>query len=198
MTSPRVARAVVVAWLALALVGAAGAGPVTDQLKTEIDRVIAVLDDPALKGPAKSQERRQAIRTITDEVFDWTEMARRALGRHWPEISAAEQGEFVPLFRDLIERTYISKLEQYSGEKLQYAGELMDGTQATVRTKVLLKNGNEAPIDYRLSREGDRWRVYDVLIENVSLVGNYRTQFDGIIRSSSYDELVKRIRARSS
>lgn len=198
MSSPRVARAVAFAWLALALVGPAAAGPVTDQLKPEIERVVAVLENPALKGPAKTAERRQAIRAITDEVFDWAEMARRSLGRHWSERTAAEQGEFVPLFRDLIERAYISKLEQYSGEKVQYAGELMDGKQATVRTKVMLKSGNEAPIDYRLSREGDRWRIYDVLIENVSLVSNYRTQFDGIIRSSSYDELVKRIRARSS
>ncbi len=198
MTSPRLIEAVVLAWLGLALVGVAGAGPVTDQLRPEIERVIAVLSDPALKGPAKIQERRQAIRSITDEVFNWAEMARRCLGRHWPERTAAEQGEFVPLFRDLIERAYISKLEQYSGEKVQYAGELVNGAQATVRTKVLLKSGNEAPIDYRLSREGDRWRIYDVLIENVSLVSNYRTQFDGILRSSSYDELLKRIRARSS
>ena len=177
---------------------AALAGPATDRLKPEIDRVIATLDNPAFKGESKAGERRQAIRGITDGVFDWTEMAKRALGRHWAGRTPAEQQEFVGLFRDLLERAYIAKIERYSGEPITFAGELADGDLTTVRTKIFSRQGQEVAIDYRMLREGDRWRVYDVLIEGISLVNNYRTQFDGIIKTSSYEELVKKLKARTS
>ena len=176
----------------------ATAAPASDQLKPEIDRVVATLENPALKGERKSQERRQEIRSITDGIFDWTEMARRSLGRHWAGRTEVERREFVTLFRNLIERAYISKIEGYGGEKLAFVGEAVDGDQATVRTKIVTRQNQEVPIDYRMSRQGDRWRIYDVIIEGISLISNYRTQFDGIIRTSSYEELVKKIKMRSS
>ena len=187
----------VAAVLALLVTGGASgalAGPATDRLKPEIDRVLATLEDPALKGAGKAGERRQVIRSVTDGVFDWTEMARRALGKHWAGRTPAEQQEFVALFRDLLERAYVTKIETYTGEPIAYVGESVDGDQATVRTKITTKQNQEVPIDYRMLR----WRVYDVLVEGVSLVGNYRTQFDGIIKASSYEELVKKLKARAS
>jgi len=179
------------------------AGPATDRLNPEIDRVIAILDDPSLKGESKAAARRRALRGTTDGVFDWTEMAKRALGRHWAERTPAAQQEFVGLFRDLIERpdrrACIGKIERYSGEPISYAGEVVDGDQATVRTKILSRQGQEIIIDYRMLREGgDQWRVYDVPVEGISLVNNYRTQCDGIIKTGSYKELVKRLKALAS
>ena len=188
----------VVFFLVVGIAACALAGPATDGLKPEIDHVIATLENPALKGESKAGERRQVIRTITDGVFDWTEMAKRALGRHWAGRTPAEQQEFVGLFRDLLERAYIAKIERYSGEPITFAGELADGDLTTVRTKIFSRQGQEVAIDYRMLREGDRWRVYDVLIEGISLVNNYRTQFDGIIKTSSYEELVKKLKARTS
>jgi len=198
MTHRRLVRSVAVALLVLAGAATAFAGPATERLKPEIDRVIATLDSPALRGEGKAEERRQALRTITDGVFDWAEMARRSLGRHWTGRTAAEQEEFVGLFRDLLERAYLSKIERYSNEPILYLGESVDGDQAMVRTKIVTKQNQEVPIDYRMSRQGDRWRVYDVLVEKISLVANYRTQFDGIIKASSYEELVKKLKARTS
>ncbi len=198
MTHRRIVGDIAVALLVLALAPGAMAGPAADRLKPEIDRVIATLDNPALRGPSKTQERRQTIRSITDGVFDWTEMSRRALGRHWAPRTPAEQQEFTALFRDLIERAYVSKIERYNGEPIAFVGESIDGNQATVRTRITTKQNQEVPIDYRMNRQGDRWLIYDVLVENISLVGNYRTQFDGIIKTSSYEELVKRLKARAS
>ncbi len=198
MTYHSVIRGVVAALLVLGAAAGAQAGPATDRLKPEVDRVLGVLENPGLRGPAKTQDRRQAIRAITDGVFDWTEMARRALGRHWNARTPAEQQEFVGLFRDLLERAYVAKIEKYRGEKLAYAGERNDGDQAMVRTRVETKPGQEVGIDYRMSRQGSRWMVIDVLVENISLVGNYRSQFDDVIKTSSFEELVRKIRTRTS
>jgi phospholipid transport system substrate-binding protein len=184
--------------LVLGLAASAAAGPATDHLKPAVDGVLAALENPALKGQARAEQRRLALRALTDGVFDWTEMARRSLGRHWAARTPAEQQEFVGLFRDLLERAYLSKIERYSGERLVYVGEAADGDQATVRTKLVTKADQEVAMDYRMLRRGGGWRIYDVVIENISLVGNYRTQFDGIIKTSSYEELVKRIRTRAS
>jgi phospholipid transport system substrate-binding protein len=198
MTYHSVIRGVVAGLLVLGAAAGAQAGPATDRLKPEVERVLGVLENPALRGEAKTQDRRQAIRAITDGVFDWTEMARRALGRHWNARTPAEQQEFVGLFRDLIERAYVAKIEKYRGEKLAYAGERNDGDQAMVRTRVETKPGQEVGIDYRMSRQGSRWMVIDVLVENISLVGNYRSQFDDVIKTSSFEELVRKIRTRTS
>jgi len=188
-----------VAWalfLALLMAQTALAGPATEQLKTEIDRAVKVLEDPALKAADKAGERRQAIRRVSDGVFDWKEMARRALGQHWQARSEAEREEFVALFTDLLEHSYMTKIEGYSGEKITYAGESVDGDQASVRTRIITKQSQEVPVDYRMIRRGDRWLVYDVVIEGISLVGNYRTQFNKIIQTSSYAELVKKMKVK--
>ncbi len=138
-------------------------------------------------------ERRARIRAVANEIFDWQETGTRALGPSARACSPQQRQAFSPLFADLIERSYVGKLELYSGEKIVYAAESLDGDQATVRTKLITKSNTEIPIDYRMLKEGDRWRTYDVTIEGVSLVANYRTQFNKIISQSGYPELVKKM-----
>jgi phospholipid transport system substrate-binding protein len=177
--------------------GAASAGPPTDQLKARIDLVLKVLEDPELRQETRATERREVIRRIANDTFDFREISQRSLARHWQARTPAEREEFAQLFADLLERTYIGKIEMYSGgEKIQYMGDTIDGDQAAVRTKIVTKQGTEVPIEYRLRRSGDRWLVYDVSIEGISLVSNYRAQFDRIIRASSYKVLAEKLRAK--
>jgi phospholipid transport system substrate-binding protein len=174
----------------------AHAGAPTDQLKGSIDHVIVILQDPALKQPAKLDERRQKIRTIANEIFDWQETGKRALARHWQARTPQEREEFSKLFADLLERSYVGKIEAYSGEKIVYGEEMLDGDQATVRTKLITKSGTQIPIDYQMQKTEDRWRVYDVKIENVGLVSNYRSQFNRIIQQSGYSDLIQRLKTK--
>ena len=176
---------------ALVTAGTAVAGEPTDQVRRSVDEVLKIVQSQP-DGPA----RRTAIRQAANRLFDFEETARRALGPHWQQRTPAEREEFVRLFSDLLEAAYVGKIDLYQGEKITYVGETVDGDQATVKTRIVTKQGNEVPVDYRLSREKDRWRVYDVIIEGVSLVANYRTQFNKIIQTSSYDDLVKRMRAK--
>lgn len=176
----------------------AWAGAPTDQLKAPVDEVIRILRDPRLKPDSMAAERRAAIRKEAESIFDFEETAKRSLGRHWQDLTAAEQREFVSLFTDLLERAYLVKIEHYSGEPIVYAGDSIEGESATVKTKFITKQGNEIPIEYRLLRHGDRWQVYDVFVEGVSLIANYRTQFDRILRTGSYQELARRLRANQA
>ena len=194
-------RALGLAFAALALVAfaqGAWAGTATEQLKSAIDRVLATVDNPALKGNAKIVERRAAVRKIANEIFDFTEIARRALGRYWPPLSEAQHTEFVGLFADLLGRTYLSKIELYGGEKIVYGGERLDGDVATVGTKILTKNGTEVPVDYHLFKHGDRWMIYDINVEGVSLVSNYRTQFNKVIQTNGYSALVEKMKNKQT
>jgi phospholipid transport system substrate-binding protein len=172
----------------------AAAGVPTDQLKGAVERVLKTLDDPTLKGEARLGERRVAVRKIANEIFDFSEIAKRSMARHWQPLSEAQKNEFVGLFAELLERSYISKIETYGGEKIQYTAERADGDFATVSTRIITKNGTEVPVDYRMIKRADRWLVYDVSIEGVSLVSNYRTQFNKIIQTTSYNELISKLR----
>jgi phospholipid transport system substrate-binding protein len=167
-----------------------------EQLRGAIDRVVTTLESPALKGDGKAAERRSAVRKIANEIFDFAEIARRSLGRYWQPLSETQRTEFVGLFSDLLERSYISKIELYGGEKIVYSGERVDGDLATVSTKIITKNGTEIPVDYRLFHRSDRWKVYDVNIEGISLVSNYRTQFNKIIQTGGYNTLVDRMKTK--
>jgi len=169
-----------------------------EQLKGAIDRVVSTLESPTLKGDGKAAEKRSAVRKIANEIFDFGEIARRSLGRYWQPLSEAQRTEFVGLFGDLLERSYFSKIELYGGEKIVYIGERVDGDLATVATKIISKNGTEVPVDYRLLRRGDRWMIYDVNIEGISLVSNYRTQFNKIIQTNGYNTLVDRMRTKQA
>jgi len=184
------------ALLVLATAASAFAGPATDQLKPEIDRVIATIEDPSLQSPSRSADRRQAVRAITNRIFDWTAMSKVALGRHWEARTADEREEFIPLFRELLERVFLGKIELYGAESVAYTEELPDGDDTIVRTRVTLKPSWAVDVDYRMAWQGTRWMISDVLVEHTSLVRNFRSQFDSVIKKSSYEGLVKKVRAR--
>src|SRR5262249_17442019 len=161
-----------------------------------IDMVVKILDDPALKGEGKGLDRRRAVRKVANDIFDFGEIARRALARHWQPLTDKQRTEFVALFADLLERSSISKIELYGGEQINDGAERVDGDTAAVATRISTKSGTEVPIDYRMLKRGDRWLVYDVNIEGVSLVANYRTQFNKIIQTSSYNDLVQKMKTK--
>jgi phospholipid transport system substrate-binding protein len=179
-----------------AIAASALAGPPTDVVKSTVDEVLRIVSDPALKGPENKKQRRQKAKRVIDRHFDYEEMARRSLGATWKNLSPAQRSEFVRLFGDLLEASYADKVERYTNEKVDYTREILDGTDhAEVRTVVLRKN-DRIPMDYRLYKAGGNWMVYDVVIEGVSMVSNYRSQFSRIVRESSYGELVRRLRTK--
>jgi len=193
MTQVLALAAVVVA-LVLGGVVAALAGVPTETVRDYTDAVVRVLEDPALKTDDRRAERRAAVRKIAIDIFDVQETARRALGRHWQQRTPQEREEFVQLFADLLERTYIDKIDLFGGERLKFTEEKVDGEHAVVRARVVTKQGTEVPVEARMLNRTGRWQIYDIVIENISLIGNYRSQFDRIIRSSSYGELARRLR----
>jgi phospholipid transport system substrate-binding protein len=171
----------------LSAAGPAVAGEPTDALKERVDRVVQILAQPG--------DHRAEIRRIAEDIFDFEEMSRRALGPHWNARTPEERRQFVPLFTDVLERAYIGRVESGRDGKVLYVGESVDGDEATVRTRIVTPQRTEIPVDYRMRRKDGRWRVYDVNIEGVSLVNNYRSQFNSVIQSSSYDALVERLRS---
>jgi len=181
--------------LALAVSGARAEGP-TDAVKSVVDEVLRILQDPALKAPALKRQRRDRVKQVVDRRFDYLEMAKRSLGASWRSLAAGQRQEFVRLFGELLEASYSGKIMNYQGEKVQYLKEIPeDADYAEVRTVVLRKN-DRIPMNYRLLRTDQGWMVYDVVIEGVSLVSNYRSQFSQVIRESSYSALVQRLRTK--
>lgn len=185
----------VVVWLASAA-SPCYAGAPTDTMKTTIDEVLRIVRENDLKQPNKTEERRRMLERAVGARFDYQEMSRRALGAPWNTLSDQEKQEFVDLFRTLLTNSYSDKIETYSGEGVQYLNERMEKEYAEVRTKVL-SGKTEIPLDYRLINKGDDWRVYDVVVDGISLVNNYRGQFAKIIKSSSYADLVEQLRKKS-
>jgi phospholipid transport system substrate-binding protein len=170
------------------------AGEPTNLMKQTIDNIIDILKNEELKKPERANERRSEIRKLVGERFDLEEMAKRSLALQWRKRTPEEKKEFVSLFSDLLERSYIKKIESYTDEKILYTAENIEGEYAVVRTKIITDRNVEVPIDYKLLKEKGNWEVYDVVIEGVSLVNNYRIQFNSIIRKDSYQELVKRMK----
>ncbi len=197
MTGRAMAVGIVVALVVMVAEREAWAGAPTEQLRTQIDRAIKVLEDPEMAKESRMVERRTAIRRIANEIFDFTETTRRSLGTHWQVRTPQERDEVTRLFADLLERSYIGRIETYGGERIQFLGDTIDGDQTTVRSRLITKQGMEIPVDYRMHRaSGDRWLTYDVAIEGVSLVANYRAQFNKIIQTSGYTSLVKKLAAK--
>ena len=187
--------------LSLFLVGAMAvpllaAGPM-EEIKQTTDKILSIVTNPALKAPSKTEEREKLIHQAVYERFDWEEMARRSLATHWAKRTAEEKKEFVHLFSELLEQTYMKKVEDFSGEKVLYEGETKEGDYATVKIKIVTKKEKDIPVEYRLKKKGNNWFIYDVSIEGVSLVNNYRTQFNSILLQSSYEDLVKRLREKA-
>ena len=185
-------------WLAAMAVSpsSATAGPPTEQIKATVDKALLVLKDPRLKAGAKVKERRDQLKQILFARFDFTEMAKRALGADWRRRTSAEQEEFIRLFTELLERAYTDTIESYTDEKIVYIGEKLDGGYADVASKILTSKGEEFSINYKAHLLGADWRVYDVVVENISLVNNFRSQFSRVIANASYEELVRRLKAK--
>jgi phospholipid transport system substrate-binding protein len=172
------------------------AGQATESVRVTIDEVLKILNDKELKTPAKQEDRRQRLEKVVAARFDYSEMSRRSLGAQWNQLSDKEKQEFVDLFRTLLTNTYADRVETYSGEGVQYLNERTEKEYAEVRTKVL-SGKTEIPMDYRLMNKSNDWHVYDVVVDGVSLVNNYRGQFSKILHTSSYSDLVDQLRKKS-
>jgi len=167
---------------------------VTDDVKSVVDDVVRIVSDKDMKK--NDQKRRQALKKSISTIFDYNEMAKRSLGKHWNQRSAAEKKQFSELFASLLENSYSGKIESYNNEKIVYLKEIVEEDYAEVKSRIVTARHDEFSLDYRLMREGDRWKVYDVVIEGVSLVSNYRSQFNKIIKAQGYQELVKKMKSR--
>jgi phospholipid transport system substrate-binding protein len=173
------------------------AGQPADQLAFQIDRVLAVLGDPAFRGDDRSTPRRQAVRRVTDELIDWNEMGRRTLGAHWQTLPDGDRTAFVTLFSELLKRAYLKNLDRYAGEKIVVTGDSLDGDRAVVQARVVGRDGhNGMPLDFAMVRDGDRWRVWDIRMQGTSMVGGYRAQFARLLQTETYDTVIRRLRER--
>ena len=176
-------------WLLLAAAPAVASPPTPmAQVRTNVEKVLTLLRDPQLKGDARSQQLSAALRPM----FDFRLMSQWVLALHWRQATPAQQDRFVTLFTDLLETTYLGRIEAYSGEKVEFLKQQVEGKMAQVNTQILYQN-KEIPIDYRLYHEGEQWRVFDVVIENVSLVRNFRSTYGEIIDSDGMEGLLKRM-----
>jgi len=192
------------AWLLVASAVAAPTMGPREIVQAAVSRVVLAIQradvessDPAQRSRLAMEQRRLEVRRIAADLFDFDEISRRALSRHWTARGPEEQAEFVRLFTDLLERTYLGRIESYSGEKIVYLGETVDGPFATVRSKVVTRRRGETPIDYRLHLRDGRWKVYDVLIDHASFVATYRSEFSRILQKEPYPALVERLRKQN-
>ena len=167
-----------------------------EQIRASVDKVLAILKNPQLKSAARTNERRDQLRQTISSRFDFAEMARRSLGSQWRKLSPKEQEEFVRLFTDLLERAYINRIEAYSDEKFAYVRENLDKDFAEVQSRIVTNKGEEFSLNYKVHIVNGEWKVYDVVVENISLVNNYRSQFSRIIANSSYEELIRRMKEK--
>jgi phospholipid transport system substrate-binding protein len=172
------------------------ASPVQDQLKGTIDNVLEILRDQSLKGDEKREEKKESLRRVIHERFGYAKMSQLSLARHWKERSDEEKKVFIEMFGQLLEEIYISKIDKYTDEEVVYVKEFVRGNKAQVYTKIITDTV-KIPIDYRMYKTKDgKWMVYDLVIEGVSLVGNYRSQFDQILRKEPYEKLVEDLKKK--
>lgn len=176
----------------------AWAGEPLELVKSVGERVIAILKDPTFKTADRKKDRIERLKEIINPIFDYEEMARRTLGAHWRRHTPAEQQEFLKLFRAFLEKIYAEKVDLYEGERAIFGRESIDQDYAEVESKVINSKGDESPVVYRLKRTDGRWKVYDAVVENISIVNNYRSQFDRVISKSSFDELKKLLREKGA
>lgn len=179
----------------LLIASVAFATPPTDEIKRTVDDVVRIVADKEMKK--NETKRRQALKKSISNIFDYAEMAKRSMGKHWNVRTPAEKKVFVDLFATLLENSYAGKIESYNNEKIVYVKDLVDGDYAEVKSKVVTANRDEFTLDYRLLKQNNKWMVYDVIIEGVSLVSNYRSQFNKIITANGYDKLVKKLQSKT-
>jgi phospholipid transport system substrate-binding protein len=188
--------AILVGILYLLAATALYAGIPADRVRSTTEKVLTILRDPQLKSESKKNERGEALKQAIYPQFDFAEMAKRSLGAQWQKRSSEEQRQFVELFTEVLEGAYVDTIESYNGEKILVGKEAEDKNFAEVNTKIITSKGEEVMVDYKLHQAGGDWKVYDVVVENISLVSNYRSQFNRVIAQSSYDELLRRMKAK--
>jgi len=185
--------------LVLLLPGSVGAsdGKPVDLVRDTLDRALRILNDPALQGPEKKTARTQQVQKLIASRFNYAEMAERSLDSHWVKLTSGQRQTFVALFGELFERSYSRLvLNSLPDQQIIYAGETVNGTRAVVKTVVVDKRGDRMPVDYQLRRPKAQWELFDVVIDGVSIVNNYHSQFNKIIQTSSFDDLVKKMRIK--
>ena len=183
--------------LVVSAVRTARAGEPQEKVRETIDAVLAVLQDTSLQGPENTGKRREKMRQAVFQRFGFEEMAQRALAQYWSKRTPAEKQEFIALFSELLERSYISKIESYTGEQtIRYVQETIDKDYASVRTEIVVKRDANVEVEYKVLRRDGKWQIYDIVIEGVSLVNNYRTQFHNIVSQESYEALVKKLKVK--
>lgn len=187
-------RVLLVLTTSIFIASVASANP-TDDVKKTVDEVVRIVADKEMKK--NEIKRRQSLKKAISAIFDYSEMAKRSLGKHWNARTPAEKKQFADLFATLLENSYAGKIESYNNEKIIYIKELVDADHAEIKSKVVTAARDEFTLDYRLFRQNGRWMVYDVVIEGVSLVSNYRSQFNRIITANGYDKLVKKLQSKS-
>ena len=168
----------------------------TETVRATLAEVFRILEDPKLKDPAQASRRRHMLEDTIARRFDYREMSKRALASHWSRLTDEERTEFVNVFKGFLSDRYAGKIEGYSGEKIHYLSERREGEYAEVRTK-LISSKVEYPMDYRMINKAGRWYAYDIVADGVSLVRNYRSQFEKILKTGSYEELVSRLKDHS-
>jgi len=168
-----------------------------ESVSATVEAVLDVMKDESLSGPEKSRERRDKMRALIRARFDFREMSKRALARHWKKSAPGERDEFVGLFSDLLQHTYISRIEKYTDEKVNYDKEVIrkKDKYSVVKTSILSKDIT-IPIDYKLIRKGDEWLVYDVVVEGVSIISNYRSQYSKMLSKGSFAELIQKMKEK--
>lgn len=187
-------RIVLALTLSIFMVSVAFGSP-TEEVKKTVDEVVHIVADKAMKK--NDAKRRQALKKAISSIFDYSEMAKRSLGKYWNVRTDTERKNFTHLFATLLENSYAGKIESYNNERIVYLREIPDGDYAEVKSKVVTAARDEFSLDYRLFKHNGKWMVYDVVIEGVSLVSNYRSQFNKIISSSGYDKLVKKLQTKN-
>jgi phospholipid transport system substrate-binding protein len=184
--------------LAVILIGLGGAaaaeGDPMAAVKETVRQVLAIVTDPSYKSA--TSERREKLREIIAPRFDFSEMARSAMGVHWRTLTQPQRDEFVRVFTGLLEASYMGKIEGYKGQKIVYVKEINEGSDAQVNTNIIPSGGEAIAVDYRLKQSAGTWKVYDVVIDHISLVGNYRNQFNRLMNEKGFDKLVAAIKQK--
>lgn len=184
---------------ALLPVAAWAVSPARQALETSITRILTSIKNPDYVNPATRGPLRQQIEDEVLHIFDFKEFSSRTVGPRWRSFSPVQQQQFSDAFAELLMNTYLSKIDGYNGEQVEYTGEVSSpkGDRAEVRTVITMKDGKKVPVAYRMLPKNGTWLVYDVLIENISLVKNYRTQFQDILNSNSPDQLIAKVKAKA-
>jgi phospholipid transport system substrate-binding protein len=165
----------------------------TEEVKKVVDEVVSIVSNQDMKKPENKEKRQKSLKDATSAIFDFAEMARSSLGNHWGDLTPDQKDEFQKTYETLLENTYSKKIESYNNERIVYLNETVDGNNSEVRSKVVTAKHDEFTLDYRLVNKDGKWVINDVVIEGVSLVANYRTQFDKIIRKEGYSTLYRKL-----